>query len=353
MINKIVAFLFIVFLSTAIGVNKIIFAVDCSDSTYAKVNESICRNELKDIEAQEKELLRQVNSLDKQSKNYASELKKLNLQIESLKAKIKARSLVIAQLKVSIDEKVSRIQTFSEKIDREYESLAQLLRNTNEFDNENIIYLALSNKSISDFYGDLESYTSIKKSIKDSVEQIVGVKIETEIQKKELESKKNAETDAKAELENAQNKVSKTETKKKQLLAISEKDKAAFQKLATEKKIRADKIRTALFELRDSKAIPFGTALQYAKSAEKFIGISPAFLLAIITQESNLGTDTGSCYLTNFETGGGISSKSGKFFQNVMKPMGLPGRKGDVDDFISITKSVGRDPTKTLISFPI
>ena len=83
-----------------------------------------------------------------------------------IKAKIKARALVITELKVNIKEKVNQIESLSDKIDREYESLAQLLRNTNEFDKENLIVnLILSNDSISNFYSDLESFNSIKQGI--------------------------------------------------------------------------------------------------------------------------------------------------------------------------------------------
>ena len=69
--------------------------------------------------------------------------------------------------------------------------------------------------------------------------------------------------------------------------------------------------------------------------------------MAIITQESNLGIDTGSCYVTNFATGAGVSSKSGKAFEKVMKP------SRDVAPFRVITASLGRDPEKTLVSCPI
>ena len=141
--------------------------------------------------------------------------------------------------------------------------------------------------------------------------------------------------------------MAQSEADKKQLLAISKNKESAYQLLVAQKKARANKISAALFQLRDSKAIPFGTALTYAKEVSQKTGISPAFLLAIITQESNLGTDSGSCYVTDFKTGTGISSKSGKVFAKVMHPT------RDIPPFISITKSLGRDPTKTLVSCPI
>ena len=360
MIRKtIIAFIFL-FIFSILGVTltlgkvPIISAADCSDPSYAKTNESFCRSELKNTEAQLAALLKQLASQNKQSGNYASEVKKLTTQIDALKAKIKARGLVIAQLKNDITKKVSTINTLSEKIEIEYQSLAQLLRNTNEFDNANIMHLILSDENISDFYSDLESYNSIKQAIKTSVDEINGVKTETEGQKKDLEAKQSAEMDAKYELESAQKKVAQTEAEQKKLLASSKDKEVAYQKLAAEKKAKADKIRSALFSMAGtSQKIDFGTALSYANEAKTKFGIDPAFLLAIITQESNLGANVGQCYLTNQATGAGVGKNTGTPFKNVMKPMGLAGRKGDITDFLSITSSVGRQWDKTPVSCPI
>ena len=341
-------------ITLSLSTPKIIFAADCSDPSYAKVNESFCRNELKDTEAQLAILLKQLESQNKQSGNYASEVKKLTTQIDALKTKIKARILVIAQLKNDISIKVIKISSLSEKIDSEHQSLAQLLRNTNEFDNENILNLILSDQSVSDFYSDLESYNSIKQAIKTSVDEINGVKTETEVQKKDLETKQNAEIDAKYELESTQKQVAQTEAEQKQLLADSKNKEAAYQKLAAEKKIKADKIRSALFSLAGtSQKIDFGTALSYANEAKSKFGIDPAFLLAILTQESNLGANVGQCYLTDQATGAGIGKSTGTPVKSVMKPMGLAGRKGDIDDFLSITSKLGRPWNGTPVSCPI
>jgi membrane-bound lytic murein transglycosylase B len=207
---------------------------------------------------------------------------------------------------------------------------------------------------VSNFYSDLESYASIKQAIKDSVDVIRGVKTETELAKAELEDRQDAETDAKAELESAQQKTAQAEAEKKKLLALSQDTEAAYQKLAAEKKAQAAKIRAALFPLAGTATkIDFGTALQYAKDAEKLTGIEPAFLMAILTQESNLGSNVGQCYLTNQTTGAGIGKNTGTAFANVMKPMGLTGRKGDVEDFLRITGKLGLVWNQTAISCPI
>ncbi len=341
MIRKtVITFFVVILLFSGFTAHKAYAVFDCLTLSISssQTDKDYCRNELAQIEQQLTDLLAKQKEQQKQTGTLKGDVNYLTSQINALKTKIKARALVIAQLKVSISEKVTTIGTLSDKIDREHESLAQLLRNTNEFDNENIMHLILSDQSISNFYSDLESYASIKQAVKASVEEITGVKVQTETEKKDLEIKQNAETDAKVELETAQKQFAKSEADKKQLLAISKQKEDAYQKLAAEKKSRADKIRAALFQLRDSKAIPFGTALKYAQEAEKKTGVRPAFVLAILTQETNLGANIGTCNRPD--------DPPSKSWKNVMKP------DRDQAPFERITAALGLNPYSMPVSCP-
>ncbi len=149
-------------------------------------------------------------------------------------------------------------------------------------------------------------------------------------------------------MENAQKQVAKSEADKKQLLAISKQKEAAYQQLAAQKKAQADKIRSALFSLAGiSEKIDFGTALQYANEVKNKTGIDPAFLLAILTQESNLGANVGQCYLKNPDTGAGVGKNTGTIFSNVMNPT------RDVPVFLSITNDLKFNAYQTAVSCPI
>lgn len=330
--------------------HKVGAVFDCLtlNNSSAQADKDFCRNELAQIEAQLADLINKQKEQQKQTGTLKGDVDYLTSQINALKTKIKARALKITQLKVDINDKVKQIETLSNKIEREHESLAQLLRNTNDFDNQDFIYLMFSDESLSTFYSDLESYNSIKQAIKTSVDIINGVKTKTEVAKTGLEKQRNAETDAKAELETTQKQVAKTEADKKQLLAISKNKEAEYQKLAAQKKAQADKIRSALFALAGiSQKIEFGTALQYANEAKTKFGIDPAFLLAILTQESNLGANVGQCYLTNPDTGAGVGKNTGTVFSNVMKPT------RDVAPFLEITSALSLNAYLTAVSCPI
>jgi membrane-bound lytic murein transglycosylase B/archaellum component FlaC len=356
--NTVIFFVIAIFVFLSFGTQKAHAAFDCLTLTVNsnQSDRDYCQNELNQIEADLARLLDLQKQQQKQTGTLTGDVNYLTSQINALKAKIKARALVVAQLKVNITEKTKTINSLADKIENDRESLAQLIRKINKFDDENLVDVALSGKSLSDFYNDLESYISIGQDVKTLVDTVSGVKNQTEAAKQDLQKKQDAEIDAKAELESAQQAVAKSEADKKQLLAISKQTEAEYSKLATEKKIQADKIRNALFPLANSsQKIEFGTALSYANEAEKLTGVDPAFLLAILTQESNLGANVGQCYLTDQITGAGVGKNTGTPFPNVMKPMSLSStsRKGDVDDFLRITNNLGLMWNQTAVSCPI
>lgn len=321
----------------------------------AKADKALLEAELakleKEIAEKEKELAGQKG----QSVSLSRDIAILTSQIQKSKLDIKAKNLVIQKLGGEISNKNQEISALSVKIDREKESLAQLLRKERMINDRDIISLILSKDNISDVYGDIEAFSSIKKGIQESINEIRNMKDLTEAEKLALEKKKDEETDTKYELERDKAKVETSEAEKQRLLSISKNKEAEYQKVLQEKAQKRAQILAAIFSLAGggSTKINFETALVYAREAQKLTGIDPAFLLAVLTQESNLGANVGQCYLTDTKTGAGMNPKTGKTYPNVMKPMGLPGRKGDIDDFFLITAAVGRDPYKTLVSCPI
>ncbi len=313
----------------------------------AQADKARLEAELASLEKEIAEKQKELEGQKGQSVSITRDISILTTQINKSKLDIKSKNLTISKLGGEIIQKDTKIKSLTEKIESEKESLAQLLRKNREIDDMSLLALVLSHNNISDIYGDVDNFASIKKAVKESVDEIKGVRVETETEKKSLEKKKNQEIDVKVALENTKRQVEKNEAEKKKLLSISKNKESEYQKVLAEKAKRKAAILSALFNLRDTGAIPFGKALEYANLASEQTGIRPAFLLAILTQESNLGKNQGSCYLTDQVTGAGVGAKSNTPMKNVMKP----GR--DIAPFLSITSSLGRDPFKTLVSCPI
>src|SRR3989344_8275309 len=70
--------------------------------------------------------------------------------------------------------------------------------------------------------------------------------------------------------------VQNDEKEKKNILSATKGQEKTYQQLIAEKQKKAAAIRAALFGLRDSGAIPFGTAYDYAKQASTMTGLRHA-----------------------------------------------------------------------------
>ena len=104
--------------------------------------------------------------------------------------------------------------------------------------------------------------------------------------------------------------------------------------------------KTKNFELLGvSKDITFEQALNMANYVGNMVGIRPAFLLGVLQEELTLEKNE-MCYVTNFNTGVGIRLRDGKILPKTMSPR-------DVQGFLKITKELGKDPSKTLVTCPM
>ncbi len=271
----------------------------------------------------------------------------LDAKIKASQLKIQAYNIQINQLGQDIVVKTKTIQTLDGQISSGRDSLGQILRQTKALDDISLPEVLLSGKDLSTFFVDLDSFDAVKTSLADTFNNLRDAKQENVKQKTDLSKKQNATIDTKTNVQAEQALIKQNQDQKKKLLSLNKTEQAGYQAVIASKTAQAAKIRAALFSLANTAAIPFGTALQYAQVVQKATGVDPAFLLAIITQESNLGSNVGSCYLTNTATGDGAKASTGAFMAKVMKP------SRDVAPFLSITKGVGRDPMKTKISCPI
>lgn len=109
----------------------------------------------------------------------------------------------------------------------------------------------------------------------------------------------------------------------------------------------ANEIKNKNFELLQAdKKYTFGEVYNIAKDVGQKTGARPALIMAVAQQELNL-EKTDMCYLTNIKTGEGIRIIDNKKTKYVMNP----GR--DINIFLEITKSLGKDFLKTPVTCPM
>jgi membrane-bound lytic murein transglycosylase B len=302
--------------------------------------------ELNGVNEEIKGLNNTIVGLQGEKASLGRDINLLSANINKANLNIKGKNLQITKLGDNIKEKTRTVETLSQRLERERQSLAQLIRKTNEIDQLSLAEMVLSNEDLSAFFIDLDSFDSIRAGLKSSSDALKSARAETEEVQRQLEEKQDQELDAKAELERSKRLVEQNEKQKQQLLSITKNKEKQYQVVLGDRKKRAAEIRVALFALRDTGEIQFGQALDYANVVSAKTGVRPAFLLAVFQQESSFGKNQGSCVLKDQATGAGMSVKSGRVMERVMKP------DRDVPPFLVITKNTGRDPFNTRVSCP-
>ncbi len=322
-----------------------------SSSVYSitkEEQEAIWRAELA---ATEKEIAQWQAVLSETKKGTASlekEAAVLNAKIKEAQAFIRQRNIAIAKLNNDINQKEALINELERKIDQGHESLAQLIRKTNQIDDYSLPEIILANRNISDFFSDVDTFNSIKREMKDLFIEIRNNKQLTEAEKSQLAVKKDQELDNKAVVESQKREVEKNEQEKKYLIQVNKTKEKSYQEILAERQKKAAEIRAALFSLRDSKAIPFGDALTYAEAASVKTGVRPALILAILQQESNLGANVGTCNR--------VGDPESKSWRRIMpgpddKASGKS-RRDDQTIFVQITTELGIPQDGTPLSCP-
>ncbi|MCC7004771.1 lytic murein transglycosylase [Candidatus Nomurabacteria bacterium] len=316
----------------------VLFIPALSNAETMSEKQSRLNSELAQILEEQKAIQDSLESVQHESASIQRDVSILTAQINQAKLNIKARNIKIEQLSKDIDIHSETIGTLSDRIKKNQQSLSELIKKTDELDSFSIAEILLSNQNMSDFLVDVDSFTSINKSLNELLNQIQTDKKQNEIEKDNLDKKRNAEIDARAEIEASKRIIEKKEAEKNKLLAASKLKEIGYAKILLDREKKASQIRAALFQLSGSAGIPFGTALDYANYASQKTGVRPAFLLAILTQESNLGKNIGTC-----NRPGDPVSKS---WRNVMKPT------RDIQPFIQITSALGLDPDQMPVSCP-
>ena len=303
--------------------------------------------QLKELEQEMAQTQTAIDSLSSQGRTLERDIAILDGEIKKAKLQVKATEVEIAQLSDGIVDRNDTIGELEEKMDQNLHSLSQIIRKTNRFDEYTLSEVILSAESFSDFFVDVSDFTSLRKAMRDSYEKLRTIRTQTQEEKEGLQGALTSTQVLQSALKLEQKKVEEKEAEKKQLLAETKGQESLYRTLMSAQQQTAAQIRATLFPLRDTEGIPFGEAVNYAKTAAQKTGVRPALILAILSQESDLGKNVGQCLMTDLKTGDGKGKNTGTPFSGVMK---VP---RDTVPFERITKALGKDWSTTPVSCPL
>lgn len=305
------------------------------------------QRQLDEVEAQIAQTNTVITQIQGQGASLQRDINVLDEEIRKTRLQIRATDIAIQALSENITLHGSAIQTLSGKLVDQTEALGEILRRTAAFDDYSLVEVVLSTQDVSDFFSDLDSFVALKSAIGQSTKELAATREATEVEKDGLETERGQQQGLRELRVLEVQKVERQEAEKARLLALNKSEEAQYQNIKQTQERTAAQIRAALFALAGGGgAIPFGTAYEHAKTSARITGVRPAMILAILSQESDLGRNVGQCYVTSLTTGDGKGKNTGTFFSGVMK---VP---RDTVPFERIVTALGRDWSTTPVSCP-
>lgn len=249
-----------------------------------------------ELQALEKEIADNKAVIDqkkKEGQSLSRDIGILDTKIKKSEKEIQARDINIKNISYSIEDKNRKINSLNGKLETEKTIMQSMLREMNRMPHTSLAILALSSSTISAVFDNVNRYEDIKTSLHDTINAVKDTKNQVEEVKKDLVETKSEEQAIKQQQLSIKKDIEENKKEKATILTQTKGQEKLYQQIVKDKEKRVKEIRSALFTLSGSKSINFGQAYDIAKQVEKITGIRAAYLLGIITVESNLGQNVG------------------------------------------------------------
>jgi len=296
--------------------------------------------ELKELEQKMKELQEEIQKHEGNIAQKQQEKRSLQRDISLLKSDIARTKALIEQTQLSIqriqwqiESKQKQIKQLEEKIAKNKEILAEHLRTLHYYDRVSLLELMLGQDSLSDVFASLESLEVLQGQILLSLDTIRNDKKQLSQEREELEEKEEEQVANKKYHELQKQSLQQKEEQKQYVLRKTKGEEARYQDMLQETKIELKEVVTRINLLQSGgQSLTPQEALRLANYASALTGVRPAFLLAILQQESNLNKNVGSCHYDYALRGSHAATKS---------------------IFIEICERLGLDPDQRTVSCPV
>ena len=290
------------------------------------------------------QLAQDLTKTTAQKNTLQSAISKLKNKIQGLEADINQGKIMVKDLNIQISDTQVSINKTSQQIQNSQSQLANILNSVYEED-QKPSFIILLEGNLSDFFSNLAYLDGLNSKVSDLLDTTKNLKSYLQGQQTKMGDNVDQlqKTIAIQTLQKQQNEQNKKQ--QDQYLQLTE---AQYQQQLQDKKAaeqKAAKIKSMLFQVVGVTQAPtFGQAIDVAKAVSNIVSIRPAFLLAILSQESALGKNVGQCLLTNTNTGEGKRISSGAYMPRVFKV------SRDLQPFLTITSSISRDPLNSPVS---
>lgn len=318
-----------------------VIAQTTSTSSQQKEDEkNQLQQQLQDIENQIAQYEQQLSAIKGEKNTLQNKVKQLQNQQAALTLQIEAANLQIDNLETEMSRTQLEIDKKTETIADLKNQLAQFIVLLHQQDAHSIVYALVTNDKLSDAFDEIQNETKITEGLNRLVGETRAAQEELVQQKANLAGQQDEVQNIVAVKALQQQQLVGSVTEQSSLLKQTKGKESSYQAVLSDTQKQAAQIRNRLYDLLGGgKQVTFGEAVSIAQSVSAQTGVRAAFLLAVLTQESSLGKNVGTCNR--------VGDPPEKSWKVVMKP------DRDQKPFLQITSDLGLNPEITPVSCPM
>lgn len=324
-----------------------------SDNSCQSLSANECRATLEKCAAyydsQSAEIAQDLTKTKQQKNTLNSQISSLKKKITGLEYQINQGTVMVKDLNFQISDTQVSIDKTALKIQDAKDQVVAIMRAIYEEDKKPP-FLILLEGNLSDYFSNISYLENLNAKVSDLLESTTSLKYYLEQQKDKQEDEKTRlqKTIQIQNLQKKENEQNKKQQEQYLKLTETQYQQQLKEKQDTDKK--ASSIKSRIFDLLGvSEAPNFEQAYNIAKYVSSITGVRAALIMAVLTQESNLGKNVGQCYLKNTENGDGIRIKTGDFSPRTMSP------RRDISVFLKLIEDInnGKGLAREAFSTPV
>jgi peptidoglycan hydrolase CwlO-like protein len=260
-------------------------------------------SEQEEMEAKMKELEDKINTYRNQiqinqqkAKSLKTEITILDDEIDRTELEIQRIDLAIRDLNKKIADKESAIREIERQVDLEKTALSELIREISRYDDVSLLEIVLGRDQLSDFLSELHSLENFQEEIQSALKEIYVLKKDSEDEKAILKQDQDEQLSLKFIQEDQKNSLEDNKKNKSTILEQTKGQENLFTQLVNKTQLDIEAVKNRLYLLKGfltDGQLRFEDAYKFAKFASIYTGVRPAFLLAILSRESELGKNIG------------------------------------------------------------
>jgi peptidoglycan hydrolase CwlO-like protein len=276
----------VIFLSIVLAVPLFVQAADIDELRQD------LENQIRQKQEEINQYQQQIQENQQKANTLKNEIQILEDQINQIQLEIGQIDLVIQKSTLNIQEIDGQIDILEDQISQKKNLLAEYVRTVAYADQETLLEVVLKNDKFSDFFDQLNAMETVQGEIHNVLAVVQGLKDKLEGHKGDLEAEREEQYRLKSLQLIKSRTVENRQWQKEDLLDQTKGEEQRYQQLIKNAEEKIAFIGEQLSFL-DKYNLSKEEAIQQAIFAGSKTGVRPAFLVAVVKVESDLGLNVG------------------------------------------------------------